>query len=628
MTNQTERQGLFLRVPAAYEVRFEAKRLETNIGRMRGFAIYIVVLQLCLQVLNIMVPQLPGEGIEIPIMNYVILSLLTLVVGLVYWVLLTLAKRGKIKGQRTKQVLVQSLLYIYFAIQLIFCTFNVLSIQGLNSQIIMVLMIGLVPILPPLQSAITILASFIYVLLLAFFTQGIKDNDSFSSWDNFAFTDMRANFIIITCITIFISVVVYNLYVKNFLKSVELEEANDNLEATVEIRTRELAEQTLAAQAASAAKTRFLAGMGHELHTPLNAIIGMSQVAKNAITPERMETALGEIEASSARLLAMLNDVLDMSNIETGKLTIEKANFYFRRTVEEAANITTARAGIKGVAFRTNTEDLPEYIVHGDKVRLRQILVNLLDNAVKYTPAGGSVEFDVKADAGAADGGQRLCASFTVKDTGVGIPAAQQQKLFVAFEQGEVDNMKASGAGLGLAISQSLAGMMGSEITVSSEPGIGSTFSLTLSFPIAEDGVVDGELTVPDLTGKRILIVDDIEINRVVLKTLLAETNTETEEAVDGIDALNKFGASPEGYYDLIFMDIMMPRMDGNEATRNIRNLERPDATTIPIVALSANALNADVELALASGMDSHLPKPIDYEMIMRALSVTLGLVK
>jgi CheY-like chemotaxis protein len=354
----------------------------------------------------------------------------------------------------------------------------------------------------------------------------------------------------------------------------------------------------------------------------------MSQVAKNAITPERMETALGEIEASSARLLAMLNDVLDMSNIETGKLTIEKANFYFRRTVVEAANITIARAGIKGVAFRTNAEDLPEYIVHGDKVRLRQILVNLLDNAVKYTPAGGSIEFDIKTDAGDAEGGHRLRASFTVKDTGVGIPAAQQQKLFVAFEQGEVENMKASGAGLGLAISQSLAGMMGSEITVSSDPGIGSTFFLTLSFPIAEDGVVDGELTVPDLTGKRILIVDDIEINRVVLKTLLAETNTETDEAVDGLDAVAKFSASPEGYYDLIFMDIMMPRMDGNEATRNIRNLKRTDAHAIPIVALSANALNADVELALASGMDSHLPKPIDYEMIMRALSVTLGLVK
>jgi CheY-like chemotaxis protein len=354
----------------------------------------------------------------------------------------------------------------------------------------------------------------------------------------------------------------------------------------------------------------------------------MSQVAKNAITPERMETALGEIEASSARLLAMLNDVLDMSNIETGKLTIEKTNFYFRRTMEEAANITTARAGIKGITFRTNAEDLPEYIVHGDKIRLRQILVNLLDNAVKYTPAGGSVEFEIDTDVGAAATGQSLLASFTVKDTGVGIPAEQQQKLFVAFEQGEIDNMKASGAGLGLAISQSLAEMMGGEITVSSEPGNGSAFALVLVFPIAEDGVVDGELVVPDLSGKRILIVDDIEINRVVLKTLLAETNTEIEEAVDGLDALNKFGASSAGYYDLIFMDIMMPRMDGNEATRNIRNLERPDATTIPIVALSANALNTDVELALASGMDSHLPKPIDYEMIMRALSVTLGLVK
>jgi CheY-like chemotaxis protein len=324
----------------------------------------------------------------------------------------------------------------------------------------------------------------------------------------------------------------------------------------------------------------------------------------------------------------MLNDVLDMSNSETGKLEIENANFHFKRAVEEAANIAVARAQAKDITFTSNVDELPEYIVNGDKVRLRQILVNLLDNAVKYTPAGGSVGFEIKTFADETVGAGNLRSEFTVSDTGIGISAEQQQKLFVAFEQGEEDRMKVAGAGLGLAISQSLANMMNSEITVHSEPGNGSTFALTIVLPIAEDGEVEGELVVPDLTGRRVLIVDDIEVNRVILKTLLSDTKVEIEEAVDGLEALNMFSSSPEGYYDLIFMDIMMPKMDGNEATRNIRNLERPDATTIPIVALSANTLNTDVELAIASGMDSHLPKPIDYEMIMRALSVTLGLVK
>jgi CheY-like chemotaxis protein len=244
-------------------------------------------------------------------------------------------------------------------------------------------------------------------------------------------------------------------------------------------------------------------------------------------------------------------------------------------------------------------------------------LLNLLDNAVKFTPEDGAVDLSARC-AAAAPG--RLEAVFTVTDNGIGIGAEQQQRLFVPFEQGSVNSMKHGGTGLGLAISQNLAEMMGGRISVRSEPGRGSVFSFCLSLEEAAPDEEGGPL-IPDLSGRRILSVEDIEINRVVLAELLADTGAVIDEAEDGAAAVEKFRASPVGYYCFVFMDLLMPNMDGYEAASAIRALERPDAARVPIVALSANAAQEDVERALQSGMDAHLAKPVDFAAMMRILT-------
>jgi signal transduction histidine kinase/CheY-like chemotaxis protein len=605
-------------IPEAYRARFEDERLETNIVRMRGFAIYIVALQVVLQIANVLFPQGAGEGMQIPLVFYIVLSLVTLLTGIVYWILLTLAKRHVIKNRGARMFLVQSLLYLYAIIQTAFCTFNILSHQGINGQLILVLLVGMVPILSTLQSTLTILASFFYTAAVMFGTQSITDAAGHSAWFKFFETDMRAYFVIVNGLTVLISIFIYRLYVSNFLKGVELEETNANLEETVKERTKELEEKTKIAQAASEAKSRFLTSMSHEIRTPLNAIIGMTRIAKNAEAKEKADSSLDQISSSSDHLMGILNDILDMSNIESGQLKIENDRFILNSAIENAADIIRERCAAKGISFTHNVDSLPGLTVSSDKLRLKQILINVLGNAVKFTKEDGKVDFTVKLE---NETETRADLSFAVTDTGIGMTAEQQKKLFTAFEQGSVNSMKHGGAGLGLAISQSLVKMMGGVINVESEPGKGSVFSFRISFEKAPALQETGEPVVPDLSGRHILSVEDIEINRMVLNELLSETKAEVDEAVDGIEAVEKFKASPEGYYDLVFMDLLMPNMNGHDAARSIRNLDRPDAVKVPIVALSANAYPEDVDQAIASGMDKHLAKPIDFAALMRVLA-------
>jgi signal transduction histidine kinase/CheY-like chemotaxis protein len=606
-------------IPEKYLMRFEDERLETNITRMRGFAVYIVVLQVVLQVTNVISPQGEGEGMRISLMYYIVLSLVTLVVGIVYWVLLVLAKQHRIKNRGSRVFLVHSLLYIYFFIQMAFCTFNILSHQGVNGQLILVLLFGMVPILRPVQSVLTILSSYLYTTILMLSTQYIVDADGFSAWAKFFQTDMRAYFVIANGLTILISVFIYRLYVSNFLKSVELEETNAHLEETVRERTQELEEKTQAAQAASAAKSRFLTSMSHEIRTPLNAIIGMTRIAKNAETKAKAAASLDRISASSDHLLGMLNDILDMSNIESGQLTIKNDRFVLNSALENITNIIRERCDAKGLAFSCNGDSLPQLTVSGDKLRLTQVLINLLGNAVKFTREDGSVDFTVVQESETETGAE---VSFTVRDTGIGMTDEQMGKLFIPFEQGSINSMKHGGTGLGLAIAQSLVQMMGGDkISVKSAPEKGSVFSFRLNFEKVPALRETGEPAVPDLSGRHILSVEDIEINRIVLDELLAETRAVVDEAVDGVQAVEKFKASREGYYDFIFMDLLMPNMNGYDATRSIRSLDRNDAATVPIVALSANAYQEDVRQAMAAGMNGHLAKPVDFAELMKVLA-------
>jgi signal transduction histidine kinase/CheY-like chemotaxis protein len=607
--------------------RFEEERLATNVGRMRYFALYMVILQIVLQVLNMGFPQLEGEGKEISIMNYVILSLATLIIGIVYFILLTLARNGKIKSYRSHQILVQSLIYLYVVIQMVFSTFNVLSIQGLGSLIIMVLMVGLVPILPAVQSIITIAVAFIYSIALMLATQGITDSEGNSSWRNFAFSDMRANIVIIVGITIFISVYVYRLYLGNFLSRTALEDVNDDLEELVDERTKELKAQTIKAEAASMAKSRFLANMGHEIRTPLNAIAGLSQLVVSSAGSEKVTQAAGGIEESASRMLSMLNDVLDMADIDTGELELLAEDFILDKLIDDATLVPALRAAQKGIALNVNKTGQKNLVLSGDKMRVRQTIINVLDNAVRYTAKGGKVDFDVDIHTEDSAAGSSAVIDVRISDTGEGIAAEFIDKLFQPFEKQDINRDGGGGAGLGLSITHRLVSMMGGEIKAESTVGKGSVFTFSLILPVTGETDSTGKagvVNVPDLTGKRILIVDDIDINRQVLTGILEETHAEIDEAADGLIAVSMFTESPAGYYDFVFMDIMMPNMDGNEATRAIRLSDHVDAKTIPVVALTAKSSQEAVQEALGAGMNVHMSKPIQYDAIMRVLAKTL----
>ena len=377
-----------------------------------------------------------------------------------------------------------------------------------------------------------------------------------------------------------------------------------------------------AAREASQAKSAFLARMSHEIRTPLNAIIGMTRIARSSI--DNREKALGsldEIGTASSHLLGILNDVLDMSKIESGKFEIAQTPFQLAPAIREVSSIISQRCKEKYVTFEADIADLPSFSLVGDKLRLNQVLINLLGNAVKFTKVNGTVGFSVSV---LQETRNEISLAFTCSDTGIGITKEQMGKLFAAFEQ--ADNTIATrfgGTGLGLAISQNLVNLMGGEITVTSEPGKGSTFRFALAFPKADalDELADAcRIGSINLVGKRILVADDVDINRIILGEFLADTQVEIVEATDGKKAVEAFAGGAPGYFDLIFMDVQMPNLDGYEATRAIRRMSHPDAKTIPIVAMTANAYQEDIRMALAAGMTGHVSKPIDFDALQHTL--------
>ena len=392
------------------------------------------------------------------------------------------------------------------------------------------------------------------------------------------------------------------------------------LEATVRRRTQELEVQTQRAQVASNTKSDFLARMSHEIRTPLNAIMGMTEIAKRSETMEKVSEHLGKITTASDHLLGILNDVLDMSKIESGKFVLSYEPFALQEAMEEVANIITQRCEDGKISFDAEFNDAVEQDVIGDKLRLKQVLINLLGNAVKFTPAGGEIEFRVTAFA-SANGG--LHVEFMVRDTGIGMTDKQMEKLFVAFEQADSSiAARFGGTGLGLTISQSLVKMMDGAITVSSVFGEGSIFAFAIDM---EKTTIERKLhrdpdIIPSLGNKRILLVEDVDINRMILIELLSDTDLKIDEAVDGQDALNIMTAAPEGHYDLIFMDIQMPKLNGYQATEAIRKLKRADIKALPIVAMTANAYKEDIDRAIKSGMNGHLSKPININEVLATL--------
>ena len=403
---------------------------------------------------------------------------------------------------------------------------------------------------------------------------------------------------------------------------------NRELEGTVQTRTHELQEQTQAATEASKAKSDFLARMSHEIRTPLNAIIGFSRIAKQSLeVGSKANSAIDDALTASMHLLGILNDILNMTEIEAGMLVLASETFNLKEAMDEVVAIMSVSSADKGLTFAHNTDDVLPFAVAADKMRLKQVLISLLGNAVKFTPSGGHVHFQIQCTPSWES--STVYAEFIVSDTGIGISENQLERIYFAFEQADASiATHYGGAGLGLSISQKLVSMMGGAITVQSTVGIGSTFKFGLTLPLYEivsDVTEAGDYSgTPILTGKRVLIAEDVEINRIILEEYLQDTHIDIDMAEDGLVALQMFSQSPPGYYDIILMDIQMPNMDGFESARSIRALDRPDAHEVLIVAVTANAYQDDIDHSLAAGMNRHLAKPVDLIQLMSVLGEML----
>ena len=377
---------------------------------------------------------------------------------------------------------------------------------------------------------------------------------------------------------------------------------------------------------ANLAKREFLFNMSHDIRTPMNAIIGFTALAQTHIDDRgQVEDYLKKISVSSQHLLSLINDVLDMSRIESGKVTLEAKPVHLPELVHELRDIIQAIVSKKDLSLTLDTVGVENEDVIADPLRLEQILINVLANAVKFTPDGGQIGLWIvqkdTAPAGYAD------FEFHIKDNGIGMSEEFQKHIFEQFARERTSTVsKIQGTGLGLAITKSLVDMMGGRITVESEPGRGSEFTISLRFPVGEAkaGQMIPVSKASDFTGKKLLVVEDNELNLEIASTLLEEAGFEVDTAGNGKIAVEKVEAASAGRYDLILMDVQMPEMDGYEATRRIRALPDKKKAAIPIVAMTANAFEEDQKNALNAGMNGHIAKPLDIQKLFQVLSELL----
>jgi signal transduction histidine kinase/CheY-like chemotaxis protein len=377
---------------------------------------------------------------------------------------------------------------------------------------------------------------------------------------------------------------------------------------------------------ANLAKREFLFNMSHDIRTPMNAIIGFTALAQTHIDDRgQVEDYLKKISVSSQHLLSLINDVLDMSRIESGKVTLEAKPVHLPELVHELRDIIQAVVSKKDLSLTLDTVGVENEDVIADPLRLEQILINVLANAVKFTPDGGQISLWVvqkdTAPAGYAD------FEFHIKDNGIGMSEEFQKHIFEQFARERTSTVsKIQGTGLGMAITKSLVDMMGGGITVKSEQGKGSEFTISLRFPIGEakTGQTPPAAKASAFTGKKLLVVEDNELNLEIASTLLKEAGFEVDTAENGKIAVEKVEAASAGRYDLILMDIQMPEMDGYEATRRIRALPDARKAALPIVAMTANAFEDDRKNALHAGMNGHIAKPLDIQKLFQVLSELL----
>ena len=407
-----------------------------------------------------------------------------------------------------------------------------------------------------------------------------------------------------------------------------LQRVTDRIQANGELEAK-----LLAAEESNRAKISFLSNMSHEIRTPMNAIIGVDSLALRdpELTPHAREQ-FEKIGVSARHLLGLINDILEMSRIEAGRLELKLEAFSLQQLLEDVNGIIRGQCDEKGLRYVPESGLGGNELYYGDALKLRQVLINILGNAVKFTPAPGSVFFRTEKCASRPEGDT---LRFTVRDTGIGMEKEFMKHIFEPFSQeDETRTTRYGGSGLGMSITKSIVEMMHGEIQAESEKGVGTTFTVILTLKRAEGAAEtrplpeDADADAVPLAGRRVLIAEDVALNAEILVDLLEMEDVETDWSENGQLAAERFAGSPEGYYDAVLMDIRMPVMDGLDAARAIRALERADAKTVPIIALTANALEEDVQRSLQAGMNAHLAKPVDADRLYELLREQISAVR
>ena len=379
------------------------------------------------------------------------------------------------------------------------------------------------------------------------------------------------------------------------------------------------------ADAANKAKSAFLLSMSHDIRTPMNAIIGFTNIALHQNKVSDIHDSLEKVQKSSNHLLSLLNDVLDFSRIESGKVTISPEPVDITQLTDNVQAIMNGLLYNRDLKFEVHREGLKNPYVLADVLRIREVLVNLLGNAVKFTKDGGEITLDISSYPGADE--KHIITRYVVRDNGIGMSEEFKKKLFDPFSQEDYANARTlyKGTGLGMAITKKYVDMMGGSIAVESKKGVGSTFTVEIPLELSEQ-VIQSEQKQHlhrDLTGIHVLMAEDNDLNAELATMILEDAGMTVTRASDGKEVVDLFKNQPRGTYDLILMDIMMPNMDGHQAAKAIRALgiERSDAVTIPIIALSANAFIDDIQESLDSGMNDHISKPINTEELIDTIT-------
>ena len=439
---------------------------------------------------------------------------------------------------------------------------------------------------------------------------------------------LREHMAVVGSVILTVAALIIFLLVRGIRQSRKEARNQEKARLALEAKNRELAEgrealaeALTAAENANRAKTTFLNNMSHDIRTPMNAIVGFTELAStHTDNPEQVRDYLGKITVSSRHLLSLINDVLDMSRIESGNVTLQKTDVHLPDIITELQMIIEPSTEAKRQELTVDTEGIKDPDIIADKLRLSQILLNILSNAVKFTPDEGKISLHVSQKPPNAEHTAEYV--FRISDNGIGMSEEFRKNIFDVFARERNSTVSGiQGTGLGMAITKNIVDMMGGTIAVDSEAGRGTEVTVTLPCRISDEKKREEAAgNAADFSGKTVLLAEDNEMNQIIATEILKQHGFTVEIAADGLEAVEKMETAPAGYYDVILMDIQMPRADGYEAARRIRALTDPGKARIPIIAVTANAFEEDRKVALEAGMNGHLAKPYDIPGMMETL--------